>query len=454
MEGTAMQVDQAIEQCHRWVRDHADEAPELLEDLYRRQLEADIKFRGEPISTFLRPVFLSQAQSDLVQRASQVLLDCAERLIEEYMVDPEVRRTIGLPPDEEEFALLETGLRRHVVVARPDSFLNGLSLEFLEFNSDSPAGVVWTDLHEEVFLSSPILSSHPWSRELGRTDCRRLLIDGMLAAFTDFGLDQKPVAAIIDWRGVGAWPEFLVVQRCFEERGVRAVVVDPRDFELRGDSLYADGTAVNLVYRRAIIRELHEKREEPGVRDFLEAYRRGLVCVVNPFRAKVSGSKACLALLSDPRFDPLFTDEQNAVRRAHVPWTRVLRDERVEYEGESYDLFDLAEKTKDRFVVKPTSGYGGRDVMIGRETDARAWADRLESAAANLGEWTMQQYVNIPEEDFPVVESKLVFEPRKVNLNPYLFGGRYAGSFVRLSTNSVINVSVGGGMAPAFVLPE
>jgi hypothetical protein len=66
----------------------------------------------------------------------------------------------------------------------------------------------------------------------------------------------------------------------------------------------------------------------------------------------------------------------------------------------------------------------------------------------------MQEYVEIPEEDFPVFEQDLRFEPRKVNLNPYLFGGRYAGSFVRLSTKSVINVSVGGGMAPAFVLPE
>jgi hypothetical protein len=58
------------------------------------------------------------------------------------MVDPEVRETIGLPPDEEEFALLDTGIKRQVVVARPDSFLNGNDLKFLEFNSDSPAGVV------------------------------------------------------------------------------------------------------------------------------------------------------------------------------------------------------------------------------------------------------------------------------------------------------------------------
>ena len=75
-------------------------------------------------------------------------------------------------------------------------------------------------------------------------------------------------------------------------------------------------------------------------------------------------------------------------------------------------------------------------------------------AAKNPVEWTLQKFVDIPEQVFPVMAPDLVFEPRKVNLNPYLFGGRYAGSVVRLSTNSVLNVSVGGGMAPAFVVPD
>jgi hypothetical protein len=116
-----MRIDQAIDECHRWVREHADEGPALLDDIYARQLEADIKFRGEPIATFLRPVFLSREQSDLVRRASQVLLDCAERLIEQYMVDPEVRETIGLPPDEESSTVTRSSSSNSTATARPES---------------------------------------------------------------------------------------------------------------------------------------------------------------------------------------------------------------------------------------------------------------------------------------------------------------------------------------------
>jgi uncharacterized circularly permuted ATP-grasp superfamily protein len=103
-------------------------------------------------------------------------------------------------------------------------------------------------------------------------------------------------------------------------------------------------------------------------------------------------------------------------------------------------------------VIKPTFGYGGRGVNVGREKTEGEWDQLLQDAAGKPGEWTLQEYVEIPEEPFPVFGPKLRFEPRKVNLNPYLFGGTYAGSFVRLSKSSIINVTAGGGMVPVFVL--
>lgn len=448
-----MKTEEAITACHGWMLAHPEALTGMLAELYRRQTELDIAYQDRPIDTFLRPCFLSRAQRDLVRGSSEVLLACAERLIRAALEDASIRGALSLLPEEDEFARLDSGLLRQVVIARPDSFLSGDELKYLEFNSDSPAGVAWTDLHEQVFLDLDVLSSQTWADDLGTSRCRRTLLDAFRAAAREFGLRERPVCAVIDWREVATGREFVVVARYLEEHGIETVVADPRELELRGETLYAGGTAVNLVYRRAIIREVHQRREEPGVRDFLEAYRRKLVCVVNPFSAKLSGSKAFMALLSDRRYDSLFTAEQNRVRRQFIPWTRVLRDGRVEHEGEEHDVFSLARRTRERMVIKPTNGYGGKGVAIGPETCPAAWDDLIERSAREQGEWTMQEYVPIPEEPFPVLEPALHFESRKVNLNPYLFGGVYAGSFVRLSRSSVINVSAGGGMVPAFVLP-
>jgi glutathionylspermidine synthase len=447
-----MEVKEAIERVHAWIREHETEAPGILEDIYARQTEKDITYQDRPIPTFLRPCFVSAEQRDMIRDSSQVLIECAERFIRAYREDPSVRSAIGLPPDEVEYALMDSGLKRQIVVARPDGFLKGDDLKFLEFNADSPAGVAWTDLHEEVFLGLPHMQDLAGATTLGGSDCRRIMLEAFLRAYKEFGLKDKPVAAIVDWRDVSTLREFYVNKRYFEQNGIEAVVADPRDMELKGDRLYAGGRAVNLIYRRVIIGEVIAKKDEPGIRDFLEAFRKKLCCFVNPFCSKIPGSKSFMGVLSDERFDSLFTARQNQVRRDFVPATRVLKPGEVTWKRKKLDVYDLARKEKERVVIKPTFGYGGRGVNVGREKTEGEWDQLLQDAAGKPGEWTLQEYVEIPEEPFPVFGPKLRFEPRKVNLNPYLFGGTYAGSFVRLSKSSIINVTAGGGMVPVFVL--
>jgi len=447
-----MQAREAVDTVHAWIREHREEAPGILNDIYERQTRKDITYKDRPIPTFLRPCFVTAKQRDMIRESSQILIECAERFIQVYREDESVRDAIGLPPDEVEYALMDSGLDRQIVVARPDGFLKGDDLKFLEFNSDSPAGVAWTDLHEEVFLELPHMRELSARTTLGGSDCQRIMLKAFLKAYKEFGLPDRPVAAVVDWRDVSTLREFYINQSYFEKNGVEALVADPRDFELKGDKLYAQGKAINLIYRRVIIGEVIEKKDEPGIRDFLEAFRRKLCCFVNPFCSKIPGSKSFMGVLSDERFDSMFTARQNEIRRNFVPATRVLKPGKVDWQGRRVDAYDLAREEKENVVIKPTFGYGGRGVNVGREKTPGEWDDLLQDAAGKPGEWTLQEYVDIPEEPFPVFEPDLAFEPRKVNLNPYLFGGTYAGCFVRLSKSSIINVTAGGGMVPVFVL--
>ena len=74
---------------------------------------------------------------------------------------------------------------------------------------------------------------------------------------------------------------------------------------------------------------------------------------------------------------------------------------------------------------------------------------------AEGGGWCVQERVEIPEAEFPVLnEDFLRFEPRKINLNPFGLRGRYAGCLTRISIKPVINVTAGGGMVPTFTLGD
>ena len=43
-------------------------------------------------------------------------------------------------------------------------------------------------------------------------------------------------------------------------------------------------------------------------------------------------------------------------------------------------------------------------------------------------------------------------EKKNLNVNPYIFKGKYVGCLGRISESKVINVSAGGGIIPIFEL--
>src|SRR5438105_12748307 len=110
----------------------------------------------------------------------------------------------------------------------------------------------------------------------------------------------------------------------FEAQGVQTLICDPRELELKRGKLYANGTAVNLVYRRVLTSELLARGEE--TRALRDAYLAGAACVVNTFRAKLLHKKMSLALLSDDRYRGPYSSRRREAIDRHVPWTRKLRE--------------------------------------------------------------------------------------------------------------------------------
>ncbi len=449
-----MQPIEAARSWLGWLEEHADQGPALLRQLSERQHELGCVYGGQTLPARLRPAFLSLAQEELLTNTSQVLLDCAEHVLQNFHEDPALRAQIPLGEEEARYMVSDPRLLKKQVIARPDAFMMGDSIKYLEFNAESPAGVAWTDLLEQAFLELPIMKALPWTRFLRGSNCRSKLMTALLESWRGYDSQRVPRVALVDWHDVCTIREHHLVADYLTAHGAPAHVVDPRDMELRGDVLYGGGKPIDLIYRRVILGELLGRKDEPGVRAFLDASQRGLVCVVNPFCTRIPGSKAFMALLSDERNTHYFTSEQQKVLRRVVPWTKLVEHQSVEFHGERGDLPELASKHKDLLVLKPTYSYGGKGVAIGPETDAGSWDSLLHKAVSEPGGWTVQEFVPIPEASFPIFSPEFRLEKFKVNLNPYMFAGRYAGSVVRLSLNSVINVSAGGAVIPTFTLDD
>jgi uncharacterized circularly permuted ATP-grasp superfamily protein len=211
--------------------------------------------------------------------------------------------------------------------------------------------------------------------------------------------------------------------------------------------MVVDGEPVHLIYRRVITRELIQKLDE--VQEFVQGMKNGLACMCNPFRSFIVGNKKVLALLTDHRFQDIYDREELEVIRRAIPWTKIMSDSKVPYNGFTVNLHNFVSDNKDKLVLKPASSYGGKDVFLGRETDQQTW-DRVIDDNIESEDWVVQEYVNIPQEIFPEIKENVSMKLKKVNINPFAFVGKYGGTISRVSDKSIINVSAGGGLVPTM----
>ena len=127
-------------------------------------------------------------------------------------------------------------------------------------------------------------------------------------------------------------------------------------------------------------------KEQPAL---LDAYRAGAICMVNSFRSKIIHKKALFAVLTSVRRAALFTDDELAAIRKHVPWTRIVRAEETDYLGAKIDLLDFVSANRNRLVLKPNDDYGGHGITIGWNSDESSWVETLDNALKH-GDYVVQ----------------------------------------------------------------
>ena len=114
------------------------------------------------------------------------------------------------------------------------------------------------------------------------------------------GTATPPTMAIVDWRDVPTWTEFEILRDAFAAAGVPTIVCDPRELVFANGALTAQGTRIDLVYRRVLVNDILAKPLE--CRALVDACAARAVCMANSFRCKLAHKKAFFAILTDPAY--------------------------------------------------------------------------------------------------------------------------------------------------------
>jgi len=433
-----------------------ENAGALCSSLAERMRSRRLHFGGRPLCPFLRPFFLDSADEDRVRHAAETLWRLGERVAAVAIDRPDLLEQLALSDAEIRLAQVDPGYETTSTAARADAFVLPDSLQFAEYNGESPAGAGYSQGLADVFDGEPLMA-----RFRERVDARMYrpvgtLLNALIASYREWGgTASPPLMAIVDWREVPTYSEFEILRDAFTALGVPTIIADPRDLVFATGRLYAGSQAIDLVYRRVLINDMVARPDE--CRALVEAYEKRAVCVANSLRCKIPHKKAFFAVLTDERHANLFSADERDVIRRHIPWTVLVEDRRVTRDGESIDLLPHLRRRRDRFVIKPNDEYGGTGVTLGWETTEAEWDAAIALALAERDRgWVAQEKIKVRREIFPICETGaangVVLRDMLVDFAPYLFGGRLAGFLTRLSSTGLANVTSGGGQVPAFVV--
>ena len=423
------------------------------------QLESQLRkrnlfFGDRPVCTVLRPRFLSPEQHramrtgvDRVMRAFRTAYDAA-------MVNPAVRAQFALTDWEERLIGCGPKLRDPSPASRLDAFFLPDGLRFTEYNAETPAGSAYNDALTQVFYGLPVMREFLRRYEVRPLPARHSVLHVLLEAFRQWsGGSELPRIAILDWREVPTYSEFLLFQDYFRSQGLGCEIADPREVEYRSGRLWAGDFHVTLIYKRVLLSELVTREGEEG--PVIQAVRDGAVCMVNPFHCKVLHKKTSLAVLSDERNAALFPSEQRDAIEAYIPWTRRVEERRSLFRGRPVDLVPFILEHRERLVLKPSDDYGGAGITLGWEVDDCAWECAVRKALDEP--YVAQERIALPFEAFPsVVDGRLGVRDRMLDTAPFISYGEYSdGCLTRISSAALLNVTAGGGSTvPTFVVEK
>lgn len=444
-------LDIAIQDLDRLILDDSSLNSDLFQSLLEQQHELGLLHGERPTCPFLRPHILGRAKYEEIKSASTIIANAFEKLAAEALRNPTLLKTLDLTFAETELARIDPGYSRLCITSRLDAYLTDGHFKFLEYNAESPAGVGDQMQLEKVLFALPKTRQFLLDNKHWRPKPHEQLLAALVTAYRDWGgLAQLPQIAIVDWHGVATAAEFRVLQQYFETAGHLTRIVDPHDLEYDGERLTAGDFQIDIVYKRVVIHEFLNAfdREHPLVR----AYSDGNVCMANSFRTKLAHKKAGFAILSDPSYSGLFTDEELEIFRRHIPWTRRVVSGETTFEDVTQDLLQLIRRERERFVLKPNDDYGGHGVFLGWETDAEEWEAAISVALERP--YVVQERVAAKKISIPMFGDRVTLEEMFVDFNPFLFHNEVEGALIRLSTSSLLNVTAGGGQTALLVIED
>ena len=410
-------------------------------------------FRNTPYLLFPRLLILSAKFKLAASFLAEQMLEILEKVIRLFETDQATQEFFQLSDHAKTLALMPCGYARKIRIARFDTFLDSSGTpKILEYNSDCPAGVIFTGRLMQLIRNVPtfqrFIQTHV-TMEDSKIEKPDAFIDSLTSAFREFkgGAVEPNCICLLQPRNAIS-PEIREMSQLLRSRSYKTFIADPRDLDLVGGALRVEGEPIDLIWNKINTVNFDKLEPPDSLKPFLKACSEGLVCHVNSFPARyITESKLCLAYVSEPQFQHHFTKEENLLLRTVIPWTRKFIDSEVIYNAKKWSLHELAVEQREQFVLKAAYDIRGDGVTLGRSTPPKLWSKIIQQSLG--GPYVLQEYV--PASELMVLkEPDASWSKMKFSLDMFMLDSKLQGFGSKISEGHKLNLFQGGSKMPVF----
>ncbi|HIV17547.1 MAG TPA: glutathionylspermidine synthase family protein [Candidatus Alectryocaccobium stercorigallinarum] len=426
-----------------YINEHYDECGAAAHELMDHLRHSSVAYHGRCVYTLLVPKVFLRDEVSRFEYIVNTTYGIFEKVIREYLENPEYRKVFPFSDELQELILTDRGYKTLLPIARFDIFYNedNGDFKFCEINTDG------TSAMNEDYVLSGAYDINPAHRHVKQSHTlkSRELYDSWVKSFFDIYSSykkkvDKPHVAIVDFLATGSITEFEEFQRRFEKAGHSCEVCDITELVYDGKKLYSKtGHAIDVIYRRAVTSDVIKRKDE--VKAFLNAVKDENVCIIGAFCTQIIHNKWLFKALHEEPTQSLLTEEERDFVKKHVPYTNILS-------GDYCDIKSVI-AGKDRWLIKPLDSYASKGVYAGCDCSAEEWEEHIRHCEGH--DYIYQEYCP------PYRTKNISFIDGTDGFNDYtnmsglfVYNGRFAGVYSRLSTGGIISSQYNERAVPTF----
>lgn len=404
---------------------------------------------GYLVHTLYMPKLFDEGMEAYFESIAKVTYGILDKVIGEYMKNPEYRGLFGFDKRLEELILRPVPYKCTIPITRIDLFFNEetYSFKFCEFNTDGASAmnedremnrcIRTTDAYKKFTKKFSVKTFElfkSWAREFLKIykSCENAV--------------KKPHIGIVDFLDGHTNTEFEEFKKAFNKLSCTCDIYDIRELEFKDGRLIGnDNKPIDAIYRRAVTCDIMRNYDE--VQGFIDAVKANAVCLIGDFRTQIAHDKIIFKILHDDMTLKFLTPKEQSFIKKHIPFTVDL----TRQTAEDNDVFEQ----KDNWVIKPHDSYASKGVYAGVEFDNKAdWKKAVEKALSE--HYILQRYCP-PYENINI---DLLYDEKAEYLSYsnitglFLYGGKFAGIYSRIAKNSIISTQYSEMSLPSMVIKE